>query len=164
MKHLFGGAVLALGLAAGVQAQAADYAVITLDTTVDRPVDAVWAKVGGYCAIDKWMTRLNPCVLLSGTGDVGSIRKLGPTGAIVEVMVAKTAHSYTYTQPTTTILYHGTLAAEPADGGRKTRLVYTMFYDQAPLATPEAQAKNRNDRTSTFTQALASMKALAEAP
>jgi hypothetical protein len=81
---------------------------------------------------------------------------------IDEVMVARTARSYTYTQPTTTILYHGTLDVQ-ADGPDRSRIVYTLIYDQAPLATPEAQAADRAGRAKTFAGALANMKALAEA-
>jgi hypothetical protein len=162
MKSIVIGATLALGVLASAPAFAADYSVISLETTVDRPVDAVWAKVGGYCAIGDWIKRLQPCVLTAGTGDVGSIRKLGPAGAITEILVAKTRYSYTYTQPDTKILYHGTLAAEPIDGGKKTRLLYTLIYDQEPDGTQEAKDKDRAGRTNNFTTALANMKALAE--
>ena len=36
-----------------------------------------------------------------------------------EIMIAATPYSYSYTQPATTILYHGTLAVEPLDRGRQ---------------------------------------------
>ncbi len=155
-------AALSLAMGAVSAARAADYVVIHLEQTVDRPIDAVWAKVGPYCAIQDWIKRLAPCVLSAGTGDMGSIRKLGPAGAIVEIMVAQTPYSYTYTQPDTKILYHGTLAAEPLEGGKKTKLVYEVIYDQEPDPTPEAKAKDKDNRTRNFTAALASMKALAE--
>jgi hypothetical protein len=161
MQRIVAGAALAASLLAG-PAMAADYAVIHLETTVDRPIDAVWAKVGGYCQIGDWLKRTQPCVITAGDGEVGTIRKLTPAGMVVEVMVAKTAHSYTYTQPTSTILYHGTLAAEPLDGGKRTKLLYTLFYDQEPDGTQEAKDKDRATRTTNFTQALANMKALAE--
>ena len=45
--------------------------------------------------------------------------------------------------PASTILYHGTLAVEPLDRGRQTKIVYTLFYDQAPLGTDQAKAENR---------------------
>ncbi len=162
MKRLMSAAAMACGVLAAGAASAADYAVIHLETTVDATPDATWARIGGYCAISEWLKRGQPCVMIAGTGGVGSIRKLGPTGAIVEVMVAQTAHSYTYTQPASTILYHGTLAAEPLDGGTKTRLLYTLFYDQEPDGTPDAKDKDRATRTANFTTALANMKALVE--
>src|SRR5665647_529750 len=102
-----------------------------------------------------------PCVM-TGDGGVGSIRKLGAQG-IVEVEVAATKYSYTYAQPDNKILYHGTLAAEPLDGGKKTKLLYTLIYDQEPDGDQAAKDKDRAGRTTNFTAALASMKALAEA-
>ena len=154
-------AAAACGLLAAAPAFAADYSVIKLETTVNAPIDATWAKVGGYCAIQDWIKRLAPCVM-TGDGGVGSIRKLGATGAITEVLVAATKYSYTYAQPNNTILYHGTLAAEAIDKTH-TKLLYTLIYDQEPDGTPEAKDKDRTGRTTNFTTALASMKALAEA-
>jgi hypothetical protein len=163
MKLILTAAALAAGLLASTQAFAADYSVIKLETTVEAPVDKVWAKVGGYCAIQDWLKRLAPCVM-TGDGGVGSIRKIGPNGSIVEVEVAATKYSYTYAQPTNPglgILYHGTLAAEPIDKGH-TKLLYTLIYDQEPDGTQEAKDKDKAGRTTNFTTALASMKALAE--
>ena len=77
-------------------------------------------------------------------------------------MIAATPYSYSYTQPATTILYHGTLAVEPLDRGRKTKIVYSLFYDQAPLGTDQAKAENRAQRTKRFSDALDAMKAMAE--
>ena len=76
-------------------------------------------------------------------------------------MVGKTEHSYTYTQPTTTILYHGTLDVVSL-GKNKSRINYSLVYDIAPLATDEAKAKDRDQRTKSFTDALENMKKLAE--
>ena len=53
---------------------------------------------------------------------------------------------------------------EPLDRGRKTKIVYTLFYDQAPLNTTEAKIANREQRTKRFMEALDNMKAMAEAP
>jgi len=163
LNRILTAAVLTAALFAAAPAFAADYSVIKLETTVDAPVETTWAKVGGYCAIQDWLKRLAPCVM-TGDGGVGSIRKLGPTGAIVEVMVAATKYSYTYAQPNNPglqILYHGTLSAEPIDKGH-TKLMYTLIYDQEPDGAPEAKDKDRAGRTGNFTTALAAMKALAE--
>ena len=72
--------------------------------------------------------------------------------------------SWAEIQPESPIFYHGTLAVEPLDRGRKTKIVYTLFYDQAPLGTNEAKIANREQRTKRFMEALDSMKAMAEAP
>lgn len=149
-------ALLGISLFAG-PAIAADYATIHMSITVDRPADEVWKKVGGYCDISAWLKLT--CVYTSGSGDLGTVRRLADR--IDEVMVGQTAHSYTYTQPTSTILYHGTLEVVP-EGKNKSRINYSLFYDQAPLATDEAKAKDREQRTQRFNQALEAMKQLAE--
>jgi hypothetical protein len=156
---LLAAGVLGVSLYAGA-ACAADYAVVNLNTTVDAPVEVVWKKVGGYCDIQAWLKA--PCSLTSGTGEVGTVRHLafGPNG-VDEVMVAKTAHSYTYTQPNTTILYHGTLEVVP-NGKGKSKILYNLIWDQSAQATEEAKAKDRDGRTKAFTGALANMKAIVE--
>ncbi len=118
----------------------------------------MWKKIGGYCDISAWLKL--PCVLTSGSGDVGTVRRLADR--IDEVMVAKTAHSYTYTQPGTPILYHGTLEVV-ADGKDHSKILYNLIWDQAPLTSDDAKTKDREQRTKNFTAALANMKALAEA-
>ncbi len=150
--------LLGISLSAAA-ASAAEYTTIVLDTTVDRPVDVVWKKVGGFCDIASWL--MVTCTYTSGTGDLGTVRRLNDR--IDEVMVAKTPHSYTYTQPTTTILYHGTLDVQ-AVGPKRSKIVYTLLYDVSPLTTPEARAADHEQRTTRFTAALAAMKKISEAP
>jgi hypothetical protein len=154
---LLAAGVLGISLYAGA-ASAADYAVLNLATSVDQPADVVWKKVGGYCDIAAWL-KLS-CAITSGSGDVGTVRRLADR--IDEVMVGKTAHSYTYTQPVTTILYHGTLQVVP-DGKKHSKLLYNLFWDQAALTSDDAKTKDRDQRTKSFTAALANMKAIAEA-
>ena len=148
-------------LLAAAPAFAADYAVLRVETVVDAPISKAWAVVGGWCTIEKWRPDIGPCVSNSGDGGVGSIRHLAGARNIVEVMVAQTRYSYTYTQPASTILYHGTLAAEPIDPG-KTRLIYTLLYDQEPDGSQPAKEKDRATRTATWTSALVSMKTMIE--
>jgi hypothetical protein len=153
-------AVLGISLYAGA-ASAADYAVVNLHIDVDQPVDVVWQKVGGYCDIAAWLKV--SCDLTSGTGDLGTVRHLTIRGnAVDEVLVGKTAHSYTYTQPNTTILYHGTLEVVP-NGKGHSKILYSLIWDQSADASDEAKTKDRDGRTKAFTNALANMKALAEA-
>jgi hypothetical protein len=160
MKRVFlAGAAIAM--LATVPAGAAEYTTILLEKVVDRTPDQTWAKIGPYCSIATWLKVT--CVVTQGNGStVGSNRLLG--GNNNEIMVASTPYSYTYTQPSTTILYHGTLAVEPLDRGRQTKIVYTLFYDQAPLGTEQAKAENRASRTKRFSEALDAMKAMAESP
>lgn len=142
-------------------AVAADYTTIILEKTVGRTPDQTWAKIGPYCAIATWLKVT--CVVTVGNGvSVGSNRLLN--GNNNEIMIAATPYSYSYTQPATTILYHGTLAVEPIDRGQHAKIVYTLFYDQAPLGTDQAKAENRASRTKRFGEALDAMKQMAEAP
>lgn len=148
--------LVALSLVAGA-ASAADYATVNLSISVDKPADVVWKKVGGYCDIAVWLKLT--CVYTSGNGEVGTVRRLADR--IDEVLVAKTDHSYTYTQPNATNLYHGTMQVVE-DGKKKSKILYTLIYDQAPLGTDEAKAKAKETYTNRFNTALESMKKLAE--
>ena len=164
MKQLLTAAVIGAGLITAAPALAAEYATVKLDTTVNAPIDTVWGKVGGWCAITDAFPALAPCAM-TGDGGIGSVRKLGAQGNIVEVMVAATKYSYTYAQPTNpglSILYHGTVSAEPIDKGH-TKLMYTVVWDDEPDGDQAAKDKDQAQRRSTFTGALAAMKALAEA-
>jgi hypothetical protein len=159
-KAFLAGAAIAMAVAAAPPAGAADYATILLEKIVNQTPDKTWAKIGPYCAIATWLKVT--CVVTAGDGvDVGSNRLLN--GNNNELMVATTPWSYSYTQPSSTILYHGTLAVEPMDRGAKTKIVYTLLYDQEPLKTVEAKQENRAQRTKRFSDALDAMKAMAEA-
>lgn len=154
-------AAIAMAMLVAAPAGAAEYATILLEKVVGRTPDQTWAKIGPYCSIATWLKVT--CVITSGNGvSVGTNRLLN--GNNNEIMVAATPYSYSYTQPSSTILYHGTLAVEPLDRGRQTRIVYTLFYDQAPLGTDQAKAENRASRTKRFGEALDAMKAMAESP
>ena len=161
------GAAIAAAMLVSVPAGAAEYTSILLDKVVNRTPDQTWAKIGPYCSIATWLKV--KCVITAGNGvAVGTNRLLNDNNN--EIMVAATPYSYTYAQPLTDIqpespiFYHGTLAVEPMDRGRKTKIVYTLFYDQAPLGTNEKKIENREQRTKRFMEALDNMKAMAEAP
>jgi hypothetical protein len=153
--------LLGLMASSSIKAKAADYVVITKQVEVNRPVVDVWKRVGGYCAIAEWLKVT--CEYVSGSGDLGSIRKINGTN--LEPMVAKTATSYTYWQSAGNMApmsYHGTLAAEP-NGAGKSRLIYTLFYDQAAMASDAVRASEHERLSTRFQEALDTMKALAEA-
>ena len=160
-------AAIALALISAPAQAAPEWTSILMEKVVDRTPDQTWAKIGPYCAIATWLKVT--CVVTSGNQvSVGTNRRLN--GRTDEIIVAATPYSYTYAQPVTDIqpespiFYHGTLAVEPLDRGRKTKIVYTLVYDQAPLATTEAKIANREQRTKRFTDALQAMKEMAEAP
>jgi predicted RNA-binding protein with TRAM domain len=155
---------MVMGLAmvtASPAARAADYVVITKQVEVGRPVDVVWKRVGDYCAISQWMQ--TDCGYLSGDGGVGTVRRI-LRGEVVEVMIAQTQHSYTYLQTRGKMAfagYHGTLAAEPI-GKSRTRLVYTLIYDETVFVADADRRAQRERLDVGFQQFLAAMKAIAE--
>jgi hypothetical protein len=175
MKTMFAGAAIALLLPVLISGPALaqnangphEWNSILLEKVVDRTPDQTWAKIGGYCTIATWLKVT--CVVTQGNQvSVGTNRRLN--GKTDEIMVAQTPYSYTYAQqpsdiqPASPIFYHGTLAVEPLDRGRKTKIVYTLFYDIGPLDTPEKKAADRAARTKRFGDALDTMKQMAESP
>lgn len=141
-------------------AVAADYTSIRLEKDVAASADAVWKKVGEFCAIQVWGKV--SCELISGKGELGSVRNIAG-GRAIEILVAQTPHSYTYAFPhPNPTSYHGTLAVEPT-GAATSKIVYTLVYDQEPLGTDKAKTESRQGRTKTFTGFIENMKALAEA-
>ena len=139
------------------------YVSIPLEIDVNRPAAEVWKRIGKYCDIEEWLQV--PCVLTSGkAGEVGAVRSLR-NGAVIEILVAKTAMSYTYTQPVREgqryNLYHGTVEAVPVSA-TTSKLVYTLVFDKSMLADDAAREKDIQQRTAQFTRALNNMKTLAE--
>jgi hypothetical protein len=134
------------------------YVTFVLTQDVNAPADVTWARVGKFCDIGEWA--FPDCKLIQGDGGVASERSI-----VDEVLVGKTAHSYTYAQPVRKDakynLYHGTLEVQPVT--RKTsRIVYTFLYDNSMLADDAARASEIATRKKRFSAFLVNMKTLAE--
>jgi hypothetical protein len=144
--------------AAPLQVPNPHYVTILLTKDVNAPADAVWARVGKYCDIGEWA--FPSCQLIQGDGSFGSERTI-----VDEVLVGKTGHSYTYTQPVLKEgkynLYHGTLEVQPVTA-KTSRLVYTLFYDNSMLADDAARDAEMAIRKKRFSAFLVNMKTLAE--
>lgn len=139
------------------------YVSIPLEISVNRPAAEVWKRVGKYCDIEEWLQV--QCVITSGKdGELGAVRSLR-NGAVIEILVAKTAMSYTYTQPVREgqryNLYHATVEAVPVNA-TTSKLLYTLVFDNSMLADDAAREKDIQQRTAQFTRALNNMKTLAE--
>ena len=137
------------------------YISIPLEIAIDRPAAEVWKRVGKYCDIAEWLQIPTGCKMLSGVeGEIGSVRSVAN-----EVLVGKTEHSYTYTQPVRPgrpyNLYHGTLEVRPVND-KTSRLYYTLIYDNSMLPDDGAREKDKAGRTATFTRAIQNIKILAE--
>ena len=134
------------------------YVTVVLTQEVNAPADTVWARVGKFCDIGKWA--FPDCSLIQGDGGYASERTI-----VNEVLVGKTDHSYTYTQPVRTDvkynLYHGTLEVQPITA-KTSRLVYTFFYDNSMLADDAARDAEMATRKTRFSAFLVNMKTLAE--
>ena len=145
--------------AAAPAAPVREYVTVPLETTLNVPADVAWKKIGGYCDIGGWMK--TTCEITSGKdGEVGSVRRIA--GRVDEVLVARTPMYYTYAQPKSPIDYHGTVEVR-ADGKGKSKLLYTLVYDVANLASAEAKTADQTRRKTQFTNVINTMKGIAEA-
>ncbi|HEX2816095.1 MAG TPA: SRPBCC family protein [Phenylobacterium sp.] len=146
-------------LAAGA-ARAADFVTVPLEATINAPADKAWPKINGFCQIGPWFK--TTCTVAGVDGQMGSVRTIA--GRVEELLVAKTAWSYTYSQPKSPIDYHGTVEIQPIDKGH-SKLLYTLVYDADALPKHEAadKAADKARRTTQFTTLVATMKAAAEA-
>jgi hypothetical protein len=167
-KILIAAAMLGLGLGLGSARaqtpQPADWTTLTLTADLNKPADVAWDRIGGndWCGIAKYLD-VKGCTINSGKGEIGSVRSIAiATGSVVEIVVARTAHSYTYAQPFTPIFYHGTLAVEPVDRSH-SKLVYTLIWNQAAVGDAAAQAAARDGRKTRFQAAVDKMAAAANA-
>jgi Polyketide cyclase / dehydrase and lipid transport len=149
--------------AAGAAAPTPMYFSFPLEITVNKPAAEVWARVGKYCDIQEWLGLA--CTLSSGKeGEFGAVRSLN-NGSIQEIIVGRTAMSYTYAQPVRPgrpyDMYHGTLEAQ-AITPTTTKLLYTLVVDEGSLADDAAREADKARRATQFKAALDNMKILAE--
>jgi hypothetical protein len=157
---VLGAALVSFGVAA-----APEYTTIKLEVEIARPAKDVWAKVGGYCDISKWLNNVD-CAITSGDGGFGTVRVLAG-GRVTEILVAQTELSYGYTQPVREgqfyNLYHGFMEARPVTA-TTSKMIYTLVYDVSNLADQAAKDADIARRRTMFEGALQNIKKLAEAP
>ena len=157
MKTISLAAVAAAFALAGPAHAAGEYVTIVQETDLAAPAAAAWSRIKGYCGIGDWMKV--SCEITAGKdGELGAVRKVA--GRMDEVIVAVTPLSYTYADVDPKILYHGTVEVRP-DGAR-SKLVYTLFYDQASIPAEQREA-NRSGRAAITARLMAAMKGVAEA-
>jgi hypothetical protein len=139
-----------------------DYRTVKMEIDINKPAAQVWAKVGGYCDISKWLDL--DCKILSGDGGIGSVRSLA-NGRVLEILVGQTDLSYGYTQPTIEgafyNLYHGFMEAKPT-GQSTSKIVYTLLWDVSDKPDEAAKQADLAQRRTRFEAALKKMKQLAE--
>lgn len=154
-----------MGAGAAWAQKAPEYVSIPMEITIDKPVADVWAKVGGWCDISKWIFagREVPCVVESSHSDVGSVRKIA--NAVTEIMTAKTQYGYGYAQPAVEGKwynhYHGFVEAVPVNA-TTTKINYTLMLDISDKADQAAKDKEIATLRGRFEGALQNIKKLAE--
>ena len=108
-----------------------------------------------------WTSRAAPSP--AAWANWASVRNIDTgTAKVVEIVVARTAHSYTYAQPFTPIFYHGTIAVEPVDATH-SKLIYSLIWNQTAVGDAAAQAAARASRHTRFQAAVDKMAAVANA-
>jgi hypothetical protein len=159
MQYLFTLTLMALATST---IAAPEYTTIVMEIDVAKPASEVWAKVGGYCDISKWLNL--DCTITRGDGGIGTIRALAG-GKITEILVGKTDLSYGYTQPVKEgefyNLYHGFMEAKPVTK-KTSKIVYTLIYDFSDKPDQAAKDADVARRRTAFETALKKMKQLAE--
>jgi hypothetical protein len=163
MLHRSATLALAAALLAATASAEPEYTTIELTIDIAKPAKEVWAKVGGYCDISKWLNNVD-CVITSGDGGMGTVRVLAG-GRVTEILVAQTELSYGYTQPAREgqfyNLYHGFMEARPVTA-TTTKMLYTLVYDLSDKTDQAAKDADIARRRGMFEGALKNMKALAE--
>jgi len=134
------------------------YVTLVVTQNVNASADSAWARIGKFCDIGQWA--FPECKLIQGDGGFGSERSI-----VNEILVGKSEHSYTYTQPVRKNvkynLYHGTLEVQPLTA-KTSRIVYSFVYDNSMLADDAARENEIAARKKRFNTFLANMKTLAE--
>ena len=140
-----------------------EYVTVKMEIDVARPAKEVWAKVGGYCEIEKWLGLA--CKITSGDGGIGTVRDLAG-GRVLEILIAQTELSYGYTQPVREgqfyNLYHGFMEARPVTA-TTSKMIYTLVLDVSDKADKAAKDADIARRRAAFEGALRNMKQIAEA-
>jgi hypothetical protein len=154
--------VALLAFAATASAADPDYRTISMEIDINKPASEVWAKVGEYCGISKWLDI--DCKIVSGDGGIGTVRSL-VNGRVLEILVGKTDLSYGYTQPVKEgafySLYHGFMEAKPVSK-KTSKILYTLLYDVSDKPDEAAKQADLTQRRTRFEAALKKMKQIAE--
>jgi hypothetical protein len=100
----------------------------------DIPADELWAKIGDFHGLHKWVAGIEPSESL----DDGKRRKL--SGGIIESLIEQGDRSYTYAideGPLPVANYRSTLSVKEAGDGRST-VDWLGEFEPAPGATEES--------------------------
>ncbi|MCJ2130597.1 SRPBCC family protein [Methylobacterium sp. E-045] len=127
---------------------------------IQAPPAAVWALVGGFCAIAKWHPMVESCAISNKDSDAGqgratrSLVAASNLGTIIEVETSRDekAMSYNYAYvsgPLPVKTYNATIAVHP--NGVGSTVVWTATFDAIGMTDAEAKA----DIAGVYEQGLA---------
>jgi uncharacterized protein YndB with AHSA1/START domain len=116
---------------------------------IPAPPEAVWALIGGFCAIELWHPQVGRCILSGVDEDDGiraQIRGLvvkGGQGTIVEVETARDeagmSYSYSFIQgPLPVRAYNATLTVLP--NGTGSTVIWSATFDADGVSDADAVA------------------------
>jgi len=136
-----------------------DMAIVTCVVDVALSVSVCWQRIRNFANAGKFLDV--PSKLVSGSGDIGSIRQIGD--AILEALVGRSDASYTYVQtkgPMAAYLYHGCVALT-GTGAESCTLTYTITFNQA-MMDAERRSNEHTRISGRFQGAVEAMKRVAE--
>ena len=141
-------------------AAARDYLRVEAIDVLAEPADVAWKRLGDFCEVSELLDAT--CKIESGDGGPGTVRVLN--GVTVETLVARTPHSYTYSQVEGSRAgtdYHGTIAVEPISKHR-SRVIYTLVIDRSRLPAGTNTADYEKQLQERFQGAVNRAKVLIE--
>lgn len=122
------------------QAQALE---VTRDVTVNAPVETVWEKIGGWCAISEWHPAIATCVEKRDEENLRRLLTLGDGGEILERLIGENETSYSYAiekSPLPFKNYEATISVEPDENDpEKTVIFWTSNFDADGKPDKEVQ-------------------------
>ena len=124
-----------------VSSQAADFIEVSKSTTINASIDAVWKKVGDFCAIQDWHPTIEKCQAYDDHGTLYRTLTLGDGNTISEKHAGEEGTSYTYyikKSPLPVKAYKATFKAEA--NGDQTTITWNARFRAKGKPDEEAKA------------------------
>ncbi len=131
--------ILLLGLSTGVRA--AEFIEVTKSLDINAGIDAVWNKVGDFCAIQDWHPAVAKCEAYDDHGTRYRTLTLADGGVISEKYAGTEGTSYTYFIKKSPLPVKTCKATFKAEGGTdKTTITWTARFKAKEVTEEEAKA------------------------
>ena len=119
---------------------AADFIEVEQSIEVNAGIDAVWSKVGDFCAIQEWHPAIAKCEAYDDHGTFYRNLTLGDGATILEKHAGEEDHSYTYfikKSPLPVKAYKANFKAEGDDS--KTTITWSTRFKAKDATDEEAK-------------------------